>query len=113
MGTTSGSGSAPGAREKTLASREGAGKVADAAQLAGTGESDTPRVPLLAGWAAVGGGAACDIYATVSHSPDLSREANPLIRSLLDNGVSLGRVYGYAALTQVLFVAVTMVLWLG
>jgi hypothetical protein len=83
------------------------------ALLAGAGEGDIPLLPLLAGWVAVVGGAACDIYATVTHSPDLSREANPLIRALLDNGVSLGRVYVYAAVMQVLFVGMTMVLWLG
>src|SRR5262245_60354532 len=63
-----------------------------AVPLAAIGEDDAPAGPLLAGWAVVLGGAACDVYATVTHSPDLAREANPVIRGLLDNGVSLTQV---------------------
>jgi hypothetical protein len=84
-----------------------------AAPLAAAGEEDAPVGPLLAGWAVILGGAACDIYATVSHSPDLAQEANPVIRGLLDNGLSLELVYLFAAISQVLFVGLTMVLWRG
>jgi hypothetical protein len=81
--------------------------------LAAAGEEDAPTVPLLAGWAVILGGAACDIYATVSHSPDLDREGNPVLRGLLDNGMSLEQVYLFGAISQVLFLGLAMVLWLG
>ncbi len=87
--------------------------LAAAVPLAAVGEDSAPVGPLLAGWAVVLGGAACDIYATVSHSPDLAWEANPILRGLLDNGVSLERVYLFGAVVQVLFIGLAMVLWLG
>jgi hypothetical protein len=87
--------------------------LAAAIPLAAAGAEDAPTVPLLAGWAVILGGAACDIYATVSHSPNLAREANPVLRGLLDNGVSLEQVYLFAAVGQVLFIGLAMVLWLG
>jgi len=81
--------------------------------LAAAGEEPAPLAPLLAGWLVVLGGAACDIVATVTHSPDLSGEANPILRRLLDDGVTLDSVYLFAAVSQLLFVGLTMVLWLG
>ena len=87
--------------------------LAAAIPLAAVGEADVPAGPLLAGWAVILGGAACDIYATVSHTPDLAWEGNPIIRGLLDNGVSLERVFLFGAVLQVLFVWLGMVLWLG
>jgi hypothetical protein len=87
--------------------------LATAVPLAAAGKGDVPTMPLLAGWAVVVAGAACDIFATVVHSPDLDREGNPVFRGLLDNGVQLGLVFLFGALVQVLFVALTLVLWLG
>jgi hypothetical protein len=87
--------------------------LAAAVPLALTGKGTAPVVPLVAGWAVILGGAACDVSATVTHSPDLAREANPVLRGLLDNGVSLEQVYLFAAVLQVLFVGLAMVLWLG
>jgi hypothetical protein len=87
--------------------------LATAVPLAGAGKGMAPAAPLLAGWAVVIGGAGCDIFATLAHSPDLVREANPIIRSLLDNGVSLRHVFLFGATLQALFVALTMILWLG
>lgn len=87
--------------------------LAAAVPLAGAGKSQAPLTPLLLGWAVILGGAACDIYATVNHSPDLTREANPVIRGLLDSGISLKQVYWIGAIVQVLFVGVAMVLWFG
>jgi hypothetical protein len=87
--------------------------LATALPLAAAGESDAPVIPLLAGWAVILGGAACDVYATLRHSPDLAREANPVIRGLLDNGQSLRQVYLFGAISQVLFVGLAMTLWLG
>jgi hypothetical protein len=87
--------------------------LAAAVPLALAGKDAAPVGPLVAGWAVTLGGAACDIYATLTHSPDLAREANPVIRGLLDNGVSLGQVYLFGAVLQALFVGLTMALWLG
>ena len=87
--------------------------LAAAVPLAAIGKGDVPVAPLLAGWAVVLGGAACDIFATVANSPDLAHEANPVFRGLLDNGVGLKQVYLFGGVLQVLFVGLTMVLWLG
>jgi hypothetical protein len=87
--------------------------LAAAVPLAAAGKSDAPAAPLLAGWAAILGGAACDIFATVFHSPDLAREGNPTLRGLLDNGVPLEQVFLYGAASQALFIALALVLWLG
>src|SRR5262249_43137565 len=57
-----------------------------AVPLAAAGKDGAPAGPLLAGWAVVVGGAAADIFATLTHTPDLAWEANPVIRALLDNG---------------------------
>jgi hypothetical protein len=87
--------------------------LAAAVPFARAGKHTAPAVPLLVGWVVILGGAACDIIATVDNSPDLTREANPVLRRLLDNGVSLERVYLFGAVVQVLFVGLAMVLWLG
>jgi hypothetical protein len=87
--------------------------LAAAVPFALMGKENAPAAPLLVGFAVILGGAACDIYATVIHSPDLVREANPILRGLLDNGVSLEQVYLFGGILQVLFVGLTMVLWLG
>jgi hypothetical protein len=81
--------------------------------LVPAGKDRVPMAPLLFGWAVVLGGAACDIYATVSHDPNLVWEANPVIRGLLDNGMTLQDVYVYGAVQQAVFVGLTLVLWLG
>jgi hypothetical protein len=87
--------------------------LAAAIPLAALGKDDVPGGAMLAGWAVILGGAACDIVATVTRSPDLSQEANPILRALLDNGVSLPLVYLYGALTQALFIGLATVLWFG
>ncbi len=87
--------------------------LAAAVPLAMIGKSAPSAGPLVSGWAVIIGGAACDIYATVTHSPDLAREANPVLRGLLDNGVSVGQVYLFGAVLQALFVALAMALWLA
>lgn len=81
--------------------------------LTAAGASDVPLAPGLAGVLLILGGAACDIYATIRHSPDLRREANPVLRGLLDEGVSLAEVYGVGAIMQVGFVGLSLTLWLG
>lgn len=81
--------------------------------LALIGKSDVAMTPLLLGWFVVLAGAACDITATVRHSPNLAREANPVIRSLLDNGISLNRVFWFGGILQALFVSLACILWFG
>jgi hypothetical protein len=87
--------------------------LAGAVPLAVAGKSDAPVARLLAGWVVMLASAACDIFATVSHSPDLAQEANPVLRGLLDNRVPLGQVFLFGAVVQVLFLALAMVLWLA
>jgi hypothetical protein len=84
-----------------------------AVPLAMAGRDAAPAVPLVAGWAVILGGAACDIFSTVSHSPDLAREANPVLRGLLDNNVALEQVYLFGGIIQLLFAGLAIVLWHG
>jgi hypothetical protein len=87
--------------------------LAAAVPLALAGKELAPLPPLIAGWAVVLGGAACDIVATVTHSPDLAREGNPLLSGRLGRGVSLELVYLFGAVSQLLFIGMALVLWLG
>jgi hypothetical protein len=87
--------------------------LAAAILLAAAGKDDALAVSRFAGWAVVLGGAACDIFATVSQSPDLAQEGNPFLRGLLDSGVPLELVFVYGAASQALFIALTMILWQG
>ena len=87
--------------------------LAAAVPFALTGKGAAPAVPLIAGWAMILGGAACDIFATVMHTPDLAREGNPVLRGLLDNAVPIEQVYLFGAVGQVVFLGLAMVLWLA
>jgi hypothetical protein len=66
-----------------------------------------------AGWWLVVGGAVADLCLTVWMNPDLSWEANPFVRSLLDAGWTLPWVYGHLLATQALFVALFCTVWQG
>ena len=68
---------------------------------------------LIAGISFVGGGVAFDIFATVIHSPNLEREANPVARLLLDSGHSTGFVYLYGGFCQIAFASLICLLWGG
>lgn len=62
------------------------------------------------------GGAAFDMIATIVHTPDLAWEANPIAVALLDHGVPLGIIYGYAVVAQVALQALSILGvcgWLG
>jgi hypothetical protein len=59
------------------------------------------------------GAASFDMIATLIHSPDLSRECNPVARALLDSGHSVPFVLGYGLLMQGLFLACQCVLWVA
>jgi hypothetical protein len=70
-----------------------------------------PLIPFLVGVFSIVGGAAFDMIATVAKSPDLTLEANPVARSLLDTGYSVEFVYVYSLLAQILIVALGCVMW--
>lgn len=70
-----------------------------------------PRTLLLAGVLAAAGGVTFDGLATVAHCPDLSQEANPVARLLLDTGHDLRFVYFYCTLTQVQIAGVMCAVW--
>jgi hypothetical protein len=75
------------------------------------GRTSAPAGARVAGWAVIIGGSAADIFATVWHSPTLTREANPILRGLLDSGHSLALVYGYALVIQALGIVGACVTW--
>lgn len=72
-----------------------------------------PRGWLLAGIFFVSGGAAFDGLATLAKSPDLSLEANPVIRSLIEYGLPVSLIIPFGIIAQVLLVLLTCVLWAG
>lgn len=76
--------------------------------------SGTRRASMWAtfiGVAFVAGAAATDLFSTVFVNPDLSLEANPYVRKLLDHGHSLPFVYAHTALTQAASVLLLCGLW--
>ena len=77
------------------------------------GTSDVPPLPALIGIILVVGGVAFDLIVTVTHSPNLSKEANPFVRLFLDSGYSLEFVYAYGFIFQFLFTLIICVLWIA
>lgn len=77
------------------------------------GNTELPRTITVCGSLFIIGGALTDITVTVIHSPDLAMEGNPYLRVLLDSNHSLVFVYGYACITQSLYIALFCGLWLG
>lgn len=75
------------------------------------GQDPLPRGLWLVGCASILGAAAADILVTVSHSPSLEDEANPIVRTLLDSGYALPFVNGFAGVAQALMIAMILVLW--
>jgi hypothetical protein len=61
------------------------------------GPEPANTVALAAGMVFIWIGVAFDIFATLWHSPDLAREANPAIRAFADSGHSLALSYVYLA----------------
>ena len=84
-----------------------------AIRIARKGESSTPIGLALLGFAFVAGGALFDVVATLSRSPDLRLEANPIARLFLDSGESLTFVFIYAAVCQTMLVLTICALWNG
>ncbi|MCC7422861.1 MAG: hypothetical protein IT428_21505 [Planctomycetaceae bacterium] len=74
----------------------------------------TPRASVsatLLGVLFVAGAAATDLLSTVFVNPDLSLEANPYVRKLIDHGHSLTFVYAHTGLTQAASVLLLCGLW--
>lgn len=69
-------------------------------RIALLGDADVPRGAFCAGCAFMLGGSMLDVGATLAHTPDLSQEANPLVRALLDSGHELWLVYLLAGVGQ-------------
>jgi len=84
-----------------------------ASAFAHAGRDTLPAVPLVAGLALFIGGSVADIYATLAHTPDLKREANPVIRELLDTGHPIEFVYAYGLTGQALWILAGVALWVG
>jgi hypothetical protein len=84
-----------------------------AIRVARAGTASASWVPLLLGLAFIVGGAALDITATVTHTPDLSQERNPIVRVLLNGGHGVSFVYWYGLICQPLYLAFVAVLWVG
>ena len=71
-------------------------------------------VPLLAlcgGIVLAVGGSIADMLATVLCSPDLSKEGNPIILTLLSNNCSIWFIYLVTLFYQILKVSITLYLW--
>lgn len=81
--------------------------------LAARGMGAAGWLPLVGGWVFVAGGAAFDIVATLVHTPDLAREANPAARALLDSDHGVGFVYVFAGIAQASVVGFIGALWTG
>jgi hypothetical protein len=70
-----------------------------------------PLVPFLSGSLLLAGGATFDGIVTIIKSPTLSREANPIARSLLDSGISPALVIFHGTISQIAFVLFVCILW--
>ena len=57
------------------------------------------------------GGSAFDITATVTFSPDLSEEGNPVVVALLNNNCSIAFIYLFMLFYQILKVSINLYLW--
>lgn len=75
----------------------------------GTGTVRT--LPLLIGSAYLVGGVLADVGATLHHTPDLSREANPVIVALRDAGYGTRFLLLYGGAVQILHLFFLCVLW--
>lgn len=82
-------------------------------RVARLGTSNLPLVPTSLGLGFLIGGPVLDLAATVTHSPDLAMEGNPVARALLDSDHSLFWVYRYAFATQAMLIATACALWIG
>jgi hypothetical protein len=84
-----------------------------AIRLARKGASPIPSALGTIGVLFIVGGGTFDMVATVIQTPRLQGESNLVGRALLDSGHSLPFVYGYAILSETLFLTVVCTLWLS
>jgi hypothetical protein len=77
------------------------------------GIAPIPVFAFITGAVFIAGGAGFDIFATLLHSPDLSRESNPIARLLLDSGKSVEFVMFFGAVCQSLAAIASVLLWGG
>lgn len=70
-----------------------------------------PRRTFWIGASLIVGSTALDIVATYAISPDLTQEANPLLRALVDSGHGLWFVYVYALIFALIYVVMASVGW--
>ena len=76
-----------------------------------TGTDRIPKAALVLGVVFLLGGVAFDLVATVVHSPDLAREANPAVLVLRARGHSVRFVYVYGVVLEVFVGVVNCMLW--
>jgi len=67
---------------------------------------------LLSGLFLIIGGALFDITITMIYSPDLSREANDIVRFFIDFGLPLSQLYLIGMLSQILYVSIISTFWI-
>ena len=77
------------------------------------GPNPAHRLALVIGLLVILGGIVFDIGATIYHSPNLSRESNPVARFLLNGGHSLPFVYAYGFVVQAALAGILSMLWWG
>jgi hypothetical protein len=74
-------------------------------------DTSLPMIPFLSGALFLAGGAAFDGIATLVKSPTLTREANPIARSLLDSSFPVSLVTLYGIISQLALVTFVCILW--
>ncbi len=74
-------------------------------------EGRLPWLPAALGVIVLGGGALFDSLSTISHTPLLENEGNPIAIVMLESGHSVAAVYLYSILGQTLLVLASMVQW--
>jgi hypothetical protein len=84
-----------------------------AIRLTRQGLDPVPPFVAIPGCALLLGAAGFDVVATLLHSPDLSREGNPVIRVLLDSGHSSRSVLIYGLSGQALYLSCLCLLWIA
>jgi len=70
-----------------------------------------PLLPLCAGLFLIIGGAIFDVAITIIYSPDLTQEANHIVRFFFDLDLSLSQIYWLGLMGQTLYVSILSMLW--
>ena len=75
------------------------------------GRNDIPKAALMGGLIFSIAGVALDAGVTIVKTPMLAQEANVIARVLLDTGHSIGFVYAYGIVSQILYLVLVCGLW--